>query len=153
MAHGPVAPVVVVGLGHNTLWERDRANFDRWASKFDTEAEALIEALRSLGAKKIVWVTLREAGPESVPQGWLDQYERYNWYFPYVNERLGALVRRHPDITLADWAAVSTRLGVTYDSMHLTTEGANLMAEVIAAGIGIDIASTDAGRTRDRHPQ
>jgi hypothetical protein len=29
-----------MGLGHNSLWERDRANYDKWARKFDGEADA-----------------------------------------------------------------------------------------------------------------
>ena len=56
----PVGETVVVGLGHNSLWERDRANYDKWARKFNGEADELIQTLESLGAKKIVWVTLRE---------------------------------------------------------------------------------------------
>ena len=52
--------VAVVALGYNSLWEKNRRNYDKWAKKFDDEAEAILATLTSLGAKKIVWVTLRE---------------------------------------------------------------------------------------------
>ena len=35
----PVGETVICGLGHNSLWERDRANYDKWATKFDGEAD------------------------------------------------------------------------------------------------------------------
>ena len=132
-----VGSVVVVGVGYNSLWERDRAGYDRWAKKFDDEAESLVQALRDKGAKKIVWVTLRTVDEGNVPEGSRGQYEKYNWFFPYVNERLDALAERHPDIALADWAAVSNESELTYDSMHPNTEGSVLMANVIAAATGI----------------
>jgi hypothetical protein len=132
-----VGSVAVVGVGYNSLWERDRADYDRWAEKFDDEAESLVQTLRDKGAKKIVWVTLRTVDEGNIPEGSRGQYEKYNWYFPYVNERLDALAERHPDIALADWAAVSNKSGLTYDSMHPNTEGSVLMADVIAAATGI----------------
>jgi hypothetical protein len=132
-----VGSVAVVGIGYNSLWERDRAGYDRWAKKFDTEAESLVQALRDKGAKKIVWVTLRTVDEGNIPEGSRGQYEKYNWFFPYVNERLDALAQRHPDIALADWAAVSNKPDLTYDSMHPNTEGSVLMANVIAAATGI----------------
>ena len=39
-----VGPVVVVGLGYNSLWQPDRANFNAWAAQFDREADALDRA-------------------------------------------------------------------------------------------------------------
>ena len=61
----------------------------------------------------------------------------YVWYFPYVNERLDALVARHPDVVLADWAAVSNAPGLTYDAMHLTSDGIRLMIDTIRQAGGI----------------
>ena len=106
-ASGRVGDTVIMGLGHNTLWEKDRANFDNWARKFDREADALVATLERLGATKIVWVTFREPSESVIPPQGAKQYRLYIWYFPYVNERLRLLVQRHPDIILADWAAVS----------------------------------------------
>ncbi|MET0324993.1 MAG: acyltransferase family protein, partial [Ilumatobacteraceae bacterium] len=136
-ANTPVGETVIVGLGHNSLWERDRANFDNWARKFDREADALIATLESLGAKKIIWVTLREPSESVIPPEGRNQYEAYVWYFPYVNERLDVLVTRHPDVVLADWAAVSNESGLTYDAMHLTSSGIRLMIDTIRQAGGI----------------
>jgi peptidoglycan/LPS O-acetylase OafA/YrhL len=127
----PVGETVVVGLGHNSLWERDRANYDKWARKFNGEADALIQTLESLGAKKIVWVTLREPSESVIPPAGRKQYAAYVWYFPYVNEQLRLLPQRHPDVVLADWAAVSNQSGLTYDAMHLTKSGIRLMIDTI----------------------
>jgi hypothetical protein len=130
-----VGSVVVVGLGYNSLWQQHRANFNAWADQFDREADALVAQLRSRGAKKIVWVTLRQPSTNVVTVDGLYQYVHYAWFFPYVNERLRALVHRQPDIALADWAAVSNRAGLTYDLIHLDPNGARLMAHVIVSAI------------------
>jgi peptidoglycan/LPS O-acetylase OafA/YrhL len=127
----PVGETVVVGLGHNSLWERDRASYDKWARKFDGEADDLIQTLESLGAKKIIWVTLREPSESVIPPAGRKQFDAYVWYFPYVNERLRLLPQRHPDVILADWAAVSNQSGLTYDAMHLTKSGIRLMIDTI----------------------
>jgi peptidoglycan/LPS O-acetylase OafA/YrhL len=136
-ANAPVGETVVVGLGHNSLWERDRANYDEWARKFDEPAEALIATLESLGAKRIIWVTLREPSADVIPPAGRKQFDAYVWYFPYVNERLRLLAQRHPDVTLADWAAVSNQKGLTYDAMHLTTSGTRLMIDTIRSAGGL----------------
>lgn len=130
-----VGSVVVVGLGYNSLWQKNRANFAAWAAQFDREADSLVSQLRNRGAKKIVWVTLREPSPSVVTANGAYQYEHYAWFFPYVNERLRALVHRQPDIALANWAAVSDRMDLTYDLIHLNPDGARLMAHVIVRAI------------------
>ncbi len=79
----------------------------------------------------MVWVTLREPTRRTVPPQSRDELGQYSWYFPYVNERLRRLDRRRDDLVLADWAKASDRPGLTYDSIHLNTEGAALMARTI----------------------
>ena len=144
-AGGQVGETVIMGLGHNTLWEKDRANFDNWARKFDREADALVATLERLGATKIVWVTLREPSESVIPAEGEKQYRLYVWYFPYVNERLRLLVERHPEIVLADWAAVSNQEGLTYDAMHLTGSGIRLMIDTIRTRRRHLTAGTTAG--------
>ena len=136
-AGAPVGELVVVGMGHNSLWERDRANFDSWAEKFDSEADALLDTLEDLGAERVVWVTLGVPDRSVVPAVGQRQYQTYNWYFPYVNERLHALVDRRPEVTLADWAAVSDTEGLVYDAMHLTDDGERLMLDTIRRAAAI----------------
>jgi peptidoglycan/LPS O-acetylase OafA/YrhL len=133
----PVGSTVILGLGHNSLWEKDRANFDNWARKFDREADALVATLQRLGATKIVWVTLREPSQDIIPPEGREQYRLYIWYFPYVNERLRLVPQRHPSVILADWAAVSNQADLTYDAMHLTRSGIRLMIDTVRAAGGI----------------
>jgi hypothetical protein len=127
---------VVVALGYRSNWERNRRRYDTWAHRFDQDADRLVATLRSLGVEHIVWVTLRELEPDSVPGGWGATLSRYGFYFPYVNERLHALVERNPDVTLADWQPIAARPGVTFDAVHLNDRGRTLMAAVIARALG-----------------
>ncbi|HEX2414799.1 MAG TPA: hypothetical protein VHJ37_06270 [Thermoleophilaceae bacterium] len=127
----PVAPLVVVGLGYNSLWERDRRRYSMWAARFDRDATVLVRTLRGLGARQIVWVTLRELRPGLVPPGGRDQFARYAWYFPYVNNRLRRLDRRRRDVVLAEWHKAADRPGITYDAIHTNTIGSRIMARTI----------------------
>jgi hypothetical protein len=133
-----VAPLAVVGLGYNSLWERDRRNYDTWAARFDGEAERLVNTLRRRGAQQVVWVTLREPRPSFLTPTGRSELHLYSWYFPYANERLHALDRRRTDVVLADWAAVSRRPGLTYDSIHLTAKGGILMGRTVRAAINAE---------------
>jgi peptidoglycan/LPS O-acetylase OafA/YrhL len=130
-----VGSVVVVGLAYNSLFEKNRRNYDRWAALWDREADTLLSDLGARGAKKVVWVTLREPSPEVVTDKGKSQYGLYAWFFPYVNERLHALVERHPEVGLADWMAVSNVPGVTYDLIHLSSGGVKLMTSTITAAV------------------
>ena len=133
-----VYPHTVVAIGYNSLWEKDRANYDKWAAKFDREANAVLDLVRSRGAEHIVWVTLREASPEAIITAQQrDQNSRYGFYLYYVNERLRILAEANDDVVLADWAAVSKGPGNTYDLIHLNPTGARLMVKTIAAAYGM----------------
>jgi peptidoglycan/LPS O-acetylase OafA/YrhL len=136
-----VGSVVVIGLAYNSLFEKDRKNYERWAEIWDRSAEHLLSDLKACGAKKLVWVTLREPSPELVTDAGRDQYREYAWFFPYVNERLRALARRHPELTLADWQKVSNVPGLTKDLIHLSPPGVTLMTQTITrAVLGPDLA-------------
>jgi hypothetical protein len=126
-----VAPLVVVGLGYNSLWERDHRNYDVWAKRFDGEVSAFLRLLRQRGARQIVWVTLREPSLAVVSPSGRAQFQQYAWYFPYVNARVRRMARGRDDVVLADWQAVSNRTGLTYDLIHLNPRGAQRMAKVI----------------------
>ena len=130
-----VAPLVVLGIGYNSIWERRRRNYSTWARKFTSEAKDLLATLRRKGARQFVWVTLRDARRSVIPAAALWQYDRYAWYFPYVNERLRRLDRARDDLVLARWDLVSDRGGLTYDAIHLDPDGAALMARTIRRAI------------------
>lgn len=130
-----VAPLVVIGLGYNSLWERNRKRYGFWARRFDGEATRLLATLRRLGGREFVWVTLRQPTRADVPPSALGELGQYSWYFPYVNERLRHLDRTRSDVTLANWTRVSRRPGLTYDSIHLNARGARLMAHTVSHAI------------------
>jgi hypothetical protein len=130
-----VGPLAIVGVGYNSLWERGRKNYRHWAEEFDRSVSRLVRTLRRQGAEQIVWVTLRTPRRSVVPPSARWQFDKYTWYFPYVNERLRLLVARNPDVVLADWAKVSDRPGLTYDAIHLDPDGRALMARTIRKAI------------------
>ena len=126
-----IAPLAIVGVGYNSLWERNRRNYANWAREFDRNAARLVRTLRRQGAEQVVWITLRDARRSVIPSSSLWQFDKYSWYFPYVNERLRLLDERSPQVVLADWAEVSNKRGLTYDAMHLDPDGQALMARTI----------------------
>jgi peptidoglycan/LPS O-acetylase OafA/YrhL len=130
-----VSSVVVVALGYNSLFEKDRKNSERWNRIWDRSAEKLLTDLKACGAKKLVWITLREPAAELVDEAGRDQYQRYAWFFPYVNERIRALAARHPELALADWQAVSNVPGITKDLIHLNPAGASLLTNAVTQAI------------------
>lgn len=145
-----VAPLAIVGVGYNSLWEHDRRNYDTWAARFDAEAERLVDTLRRRGALQVVWVTLREPKARFLTPTGRGELHLYSWFFPYANERLHALDRRRSDVVLADWAAVSDRPGLTYDSIHLTAKGGVLMARTVRRAITAEARRQVRARARRR---
>jgi hypothetical protein len=118
---------VVIAAGYNApYWDWDR---------FDRSIDSMVATLTEAGIEHIHWVTLREVTYANTPPGGREQIELYGFYFPIVNERLRAAVDRHPNLSLADWAAVSGHLGLTYDAIHLNTAGAALYAETIRQSV------------------
>jgi len=130
-----VGSVVVIALAYNSLFERDRKNYEHWSGIWDRSAERLLSDLKACGAKKLVWITLREPPAELVTEAGRDQYERYAWFFPYVNERIRALAERHPELTIADWQAVSNQPDLTKDLIHLSPTGVTLMTETVTRAV------------------
>ncbi|HEY4105043.1 MAG TPA: acyltransferase family protein [Polyangiaceae bacterium] len=130
-----VGSVVVVGLAYNSLFEKDRKNYGRWSALWDRGAEKLLADLKACGAKKVVWITLREPAPDLVTEAGRDQYEKYAWFFPYVNERIRALGAHHPELAIADWQAVSNVPNITKDLIHLNATGVALMTRTITSAV------------------
>ena len=130
-----VGSVVVVALGYNSLFEKERKDFARWSGLWDRGAEQLVRDLRACGAKKLVWVTLRDPSPDLVTDAGRDQFNKYAWFFPYVNERIRALATREPGLALADWQAVSNVPGITKDLIHLNPSGVALMTATVTRAV------------------
>jgi hypothetical protein len=132
---GRVPPLVIVGVGYDSLWERNRVRYGIWAKEFDDQARELLATLKRGGAQQFVWVTLRLPTRGDTPSGAWWQIDKYAWYFSYVNEQLRKIDRRRSDLVLANWTKVSNRPGLTYDSIHLNLKGAALMAKTIKSTI------------------
>jgi hypothetical protein len=130
-----VAPLVVIGIGYNSLFQRHRRRFGYWARRWDGEAKRLLATLRRKGARQFVWVMLRQPTARTVPRYAIRELSQYSWYFPYVNERLRRLDDRRRDLVLANWARAGNRNGITYDSIHLNSRGGVLMAKLINRSI------------------
>src|SRR4051794_5336596 len=122
-----IGAVAVVATGYNyPYWD---------PARFDRSVDLMVANLERAGAKRVIWVTLREVKPQFVSPGAWAQIQPYSWYFPTVNEHLRAAQARHPDLVLADWAAVADRTGITYDAIHLNTAGGALMADLIQSEV------------------
>jgi hypothetical protein len=129
-----VAPLVIVGLAYNSQFERHRRHYAHWAAIWDREARHLLQTLHALGARQIIWPTLRRPTAKTVPRGHVGELHLYSWYFGYVNERLRLLDRRK-DVALARWDLISRRPGITIDSIHVNPRGARLYANMIKRAI------------------
>jgi len=133
--------IAVVAAGYNyPYWD---------PARFDRSVDSMIATLESTGAKHIIWVTLREVKPEYITASAWRGAQPYYWYFPTVNEHLRAALLRHPDLSLADWAAVADRTGLTYDSIHLNPTGAALYSATIAAEVHNVVTERPAGTTTE----
>ncbi|MCP3911362.1 MAG: hypothetical protein GY713_10440 [Actinomycetia bacterium] len=103
--------VVVLGLGYN----------DAWASSFPTTVTTMLDRLAD--TQLVVLVTLREAGTNTAS-------------FRAANQLFATEAANRANVVLADWAGVSAgRADVTWDGLHLTGTGAQLVADLIAQTI------------------
>ncbi len=128
---GPLPDIAVVATGYNyPFWDPGR---------FDRSVDAMVDTLVAKGAHHVIWVTLREVKPQYISASAWAQIQPYYWYFPEVNAHLRAARARHPELSLADWAAVADATGLTYDAIHLNTAGAARYARLLRTevdGIG-----------------
>ena len=141
MATAPslLGDIAVVAAGYNyPYWD---------PARFDRSIDSMIATLRQAGVKHIVWVTLREVQPQYITASAWKQVQPYYWYFPTVNDHLRRAVQRHPDLSLADWAAVANQPGLTYDAIHLNPTGAALYSSVIADVVRNVANQLDGGTT------
>ncbi len=118
-----IGDVAIVATGYNyPYWD---------PARFDRSIDQMMSVLTGAGATTVIWVTLREISPEYVtPAAWR-QIQPYYWYFPRVNQHLRDALHRHPQLSLADWDAISHVPGLTYDAIHLDTSGARRMADLL----------------------
>jgi hypothetical protein len=111
---------LVVNVGYNDYSSTFAAGFD-----------AVVDAARSRGIARIVWLTYRESVGYQAPQGAANP-ENYATY----NAMLRSFVAggRYPDVVLADWNAyTATRPDwLNVDGVHVTTTGARAAGEYVS---------------------
>jgi hypothetical protein len=106
-------------------------NYPYWdPARFDRSIDAMVRTLIEAGVKHVFWVTLREIKPQYISPGAWRQIQPYYWYFPTVNDHLEQALARNPSLSLIDWAAVGDQPGLTYDAIHLNTQGAALYSAI-----------------------
>ena len=105
-----IAPTVLVEVGYNDV-----------VDTFPDAVEDATEALLAAGVRQIFWVTLAERRSQYVP----------------MNGILRAVTRRHPEVTLIDWANTSRSHEPWFlgDGVHLTYDGALGMARLVHASL------------------
>jgi GDSL-like lipase/acylhydrolase family protein len=106
--------VVVINVGYND-----------WAAVYDVDR--VMKALKSAGVQHVVWVTLREAGPNAS-------------IYAQSNARIRSAAKRYrKTLVVADWNAYSRgRPWFRDDGLHLTSSGAfglaHLLRPLVLAG-------------------
>ena len=98
--------VVVINVGYND-----------WSAVYDVDR--VLTALRTAGVESVIWVTLREAGPNAK-------------LYAQSNARIRAAERRWRSLVVADWNAYSRgRSWFRGDGLHLTSAGAMGLARLL----------------------
>jgi hypothetical protein len=98
--------VVVVIVGYND-----------YEASYGQNIEDALAAFRKAGVERVLWSTLRA--------------ERQSYVT--MNETIAAIARKHPELTVLDWNAVSREnpAWLQPDGIHLTPAGANGMAAMV----------------------
>jgi hypothetical protein len=102
-----LGPVVVINVGYND-----------WAAVYDVDR--VMKALRAAGVRRVVWVTLREAGSNAS-------------IYAQSNARIRSAGKRwRGSLVVADWNAYSRgKPWFRADGLHLTTTGAFGLARLL----------------------
>jgi hypothetical protein len=110
-ALGPrLRPTVVVEVGYNDFQDT-----------FAENVEQSVSALVANGAKRILWLNLREAQQQ----------------YPSMNAALVAAAQRHPELTVVDWNSYARDHAEWFqnDGIHLVYPGAIALATLIHTAI------------------
>jgi hypothetical protein len=102
-----LGPVVVINVGYND-----------WAAVYDVDR--MMRALAAAGVRRVIWVTLREAGPNAS-------------IYAQSNARIRSAGSRYrKSLVVADWNAYSRGKGwFRDDGLHLSVTGAMAMARFL----------------------
>jgi hypothetical protein len=102
-------------------------NYPYWdPPRFARSVDLMVNTLVRKGVKRVFWVTVREVTPANFPRwaGLAGNYKTLYTDYPTTNRILRDATRRHPQLSIIDWNAVSDQVGLTYDAIHLNPVGA-----------------------------
>jgi hypothetical protein len=101
-----LGPVVVVIVGYND-----------YEANYAGNIEEALQAFAKAGVEQVLWATLRESRQS----------------YAAMNDMIRDAARRHPELTVVDWNAVSRSRPDWFqpDDIHLTATGAEGMASLI----------------------
>ena len=101
-----LGPVVVINVGYND-----------WSAVYDVDR--VMKALRAVGVRDVIWVTLREASS-------------YASLYAQSNARIRKASRRWTNLTVADWNTHSKgKPWFAADGLHPTVTGAVALARLL----------------------
>ncbi len=107
------------------------AGYDEWWTSFPNSFDLVVDASRSKGAERIIWLTYREGVGYVGPDG-----ATANEAFVRNNQTLRDKTSsgQFPDVVLADWYSYSapTTKWLSEDGIHLTKVGARAVADYIS---------------------
>lgn len=113
-------------------------NYPYWDTvRFDRSIDLMVDTLVAKGVKRVFWVTVREVSPAYF-SGWNSLSSNYKLLYskyPILNGQLRDATRRHPELSIIDWASIADRTGLTYDAIHLNPVGAASYSAIAAATI------------------
>jgi hypothetical protein len=123
-------------------------NYPYWdPARFDRSIDQMVAALKAKGVKRIFWVTIREVKPAYYRywNGLSAEYKRLYGAYPTANNQLRRATDRHPQLSIIDWAAVSDRVGLTSDPIHLNLFGATTYAALARGTVLSGVTRRPAG--------
>ena len=123
-------------------------NYPYWdPPRFDRSVDQMVAALKARGVKRIFWVTMREVKPEYYSH-WSTltaPYRTLYLAYPHTNDQLRAATKRHPELSIIDWASISDQNGLTYDAIHLNPTGAAQYAGLAFTTVTTGVTRRPAG--------
>jgi hypothetical protein len=104
------------------------AGYNEPEADFAAGVEESLAALRAAGVERVLWVSLSERRAD----------------FARMNVTLAAAARKHPELTIVDWARLTHANDDWFqgDGIHLTYTGAFAMARLLRAALDQALAET-----------
>ena len=110
------------------------AGYDEWWTTFPDSFEAVNDAARAKGARRIIWLSYREGVGYKMPGG-ISANEAFVKNNQTLRDKIAS--GANPDVVLADWYGYTsaTPTWLSSDGIHLTPTGAYGVADYISRTI------------------